>query len=110
MCDVDGEGPAVWSEAWRRARKPHRCIACHETITPGDLYWAFSGLWDGSWSSGKQCARCQAIFEFLRSNTRDPVDLALDCGEIWEGDPAAHDMALWTRGDAQAWAQEQRAA
>jgi hypothetical protein len=44
----------------RRARKPHRCIECDETITPGTLYDHWSTKWEGEVSSHSTCLGCSA--------------------------------------------------
>lgn len=90
MCDLDEEnGPSASSEAWRNARKSHRCHACHETIRAGDRYHVLSGIWDGSAHTFKHCARCWTMLEELP----DGAQLDLNCGEIWEN-PPEHVAAL----------------
>lgn len=86
MCDV-ADGPTVSDERWRKARIEHRCFACGEGIRPGDLYHVLSGKWDGRWERYKHCARCWSMFALLAAETCEPVDLSLDCGEVWENPP-----------------------
>jgi hypothetical protein len=84
MCDgYEADGPQCWSEKWRKARKPHRCCACGETIQPGHTYHYLSGIWDGSAEDYKHCARCWTIFDALEDRT-EGVALLLNCGETWE--------------------------
>jgi hypothetical protein len=45
----------------RRARKPHRCCECRETISPGQRYVIHVGIWDWEWSRYKQCIECDEI-------------------------------------------------
>ena len=59
LCDVDFETSTVYTEVKRRARKKHRCTACHGIITPREVYTRITSLFDGSWDSAKRCADCQ---------------------------------------------------
>lgn len=54
----EGDEAAVSVEAWRTAKKPHRCCECGETIKPGERYQQVRGLWDGAWITFKTCAEC----------------------------------------------------
>jgi hypothetical protein len=86
MCDLHSDRPSCWSETWRRARKPHRCRACDETIRRGDRYHYSSGVWDGRPDSFAHCARCWAIYLALQAELEpgEGIDLDLDCGETWQ--------------------------
>lgn len=82
------DGPwDIYDETWRRARKPHGCHACGETIPVGVKYVRLFTLADGAKHSTKRCARCQAIHLHLRKLCR-PVgrwpEEQLDCGETYE--------------------------
>jgi hypothetical protein len=44
-----------------RARKPHRCGECRETIPVGAAYERTSGKWDGRMLSLVTCATCAEI-------------------------------------------------
>ena len=107
MCDTDAPGPAVYRDGWVRARKPHRCTVCDETIRRGDLYHKADGLWEGDWGHYKHCARCWRLFEALNAQAPGQIPLGLDCGEVYEGPPddSWHLMAFMTRNDAQRYAQ-----
>lgn len=59
------ERPDAYVETTRRARKEHRCVECHKTIAPGELYQYVSGVWEGSASSFKTCLTCDAVRSFL---------------------------------------------
>lgn len=89
MCDIDGIGASCSSQRWRKARKSHWCCACGEGIKKGHRYHVVSGIWDGSPSTYKHCARCWAMFEAILDEAvkhdRDAlVVFTLDCGERWE--------------------------
>ena len=94
MCDAHLEPAQVWRERWRTARKGHACYACHEPINPGDRYHFTSWVFDGSAGSYKHCARCWAMYEAIcaahdaqpgaYSDAWEHVDLALNCGTVWE--------------------------
>lgn len=58
MCfDYDGT-VEFWHEETRKARKPHRCDACRETIAKGDQYTYQSGKYDGEFFDDHMCRRC----------------------------------------------------
>ena len=102
----DYEGPDCEAEEQRRARVPHLCCACHETIRPGDRYNLYRTLYDGHWSTFKHCLRCWEIVELLGfADFTDGVAIRLDCGHTWEeasrGKPPSHVAALafWLPGE-----------
>ena len=76
-----------------RARKPHRCCACGETIRVGDVYCRTGTLFEGKWTTNRHCLRCWAILDALWFDgdspveTGDAVEWTLDCGEEWEDPP-----------------------
>lgn len=68
-CCIEGDEPAVSVEAWRTAKREHRCCECGDTIKPGERYQHVRGLWEGKWDTFKTCSECV--------DTRDKVfDLA----------------------------------
>lgn len=85
MCGYDADCPtATLEDGWRKARKEHKCCACHEMIRKGDHYHFLAGIWDGeSFARFKHCARCWAILRALWAADAEP-ELHLDCGETWE--------------------------
>lgn len=89
MCDAFGglDSPAPWTEAIRRARKPHPCDVCAETIRPGERYHFSSGCWDGNWNAYRHCLRCWRMFEIVNRRAEGEADLLLDCGEVWDDPP-----------------------
>lgn len=53
------EPPDVYEEKLvRAARKNHRCCECGKMILVGWPYGLVKGLWDGHWSTYKQCMYC----------------------------------------------------
>ena len=46
------------SEVLRKARKPHNCCECGDTIAVGDTYEQTKGRGEGGWEAYKTCARC----------------------------------------------------
>lgn len=103
MCDPCDEYAELWEERHQRARVPHRCSACRETIRPGDRYRRIESLFDGDWSTVKQCARCMAVYDALAAEFgTSEIDPKLNCGEVApEGSPL-HEMAFVTPDEAQA--------
>jgi len=45
------------------ARKEHTCSGCHHTILPGQTYTRLEGLYDGEWTTWKDCGRCVPCME-----------------------------------------------
>ena len=81
MCDCDFyNGPDVFHEITRRARKRHRCGECRGLIAPGCHYYESRGLWDGEWGTHKTCGSCYVIAHTLldRYCFGDMIE-AIDC-------------------------------
>jgi len=107
----DGDNADVWDVTQRKARKPHKCDACHEPIAPGRTYTRTACLFDGSWDTWIRCERCQAIFVHLSAliakwgEEEEFCDAALNCGheyrERWREDPPPEIAALafWLPGE-----------
>ena len=57
-----------------RARKPHRCSACDETIRVGDVYKRTGTLFEGKWETERHCLRCWALLEALWFDGDSPVE------------------------------------
>jgi hypothetical protein len=55
------EGNDFYSETKPRARKPHRCCECGETIHVGAVYQRASGKADGEIWTTRSCAVCCEI-------------------------------------------------
>lgn len=55
---AEGEGFDFVETKLVRARKPHECCECRETINVGDLHEHLRGVYDGQWDSYRTCARC----------------------------------------------------
>ena len=73
-----------------KARKPHVCCACKDTIPAGDYYHCiFVACWyEKAIDHYKRCLRCEAIHSHLVAklgNNREswPAE-RLDCGETYE--------------------------
>jgi len=82
----DCDPVALYREERPRARKPHRCDACRETIRPGDVYIRCRSLSDGQWNEIARCLRCEAIYQHLGERGAGDLvpDWTLDCGETYE--------------------------
>jgi hypothetical protein len=81
MCVCIDESVDVWSESTRRARKPHTCEECHETIAPGDTYVRVATLYDGSWSDHALCSGCRAWASAYNATIRE----VCGCSGYWIG-------------------------
>jgi hypothetical protein len=65
-CDCscnDYDAPSCVREVIRRARRPHTCCECGDTIEPGQRYEYVSGVWDGHPDWHHTCLVCVAIRE-----------------------------------------------
>lgn len=70
----------------QRARKDHKCSACHEAIRRGDLYSYSVFVFDGEISVVKRCARCETIYREVseRMDSYSVPAEKLDCGHTWQ--------------------------
>lgn len=107
----DGDYAECTNIKTRRARKPHTCDACSETIDRGHEYTHVFFVFDGSPYVYKRCARCEVIYEHLsdriykEGDGEEFCDEELNCGHTyeqrWEEPPpewlAA--LAFWRPGD-----------
>ena len=74
-CDVslgewDGDEAEFYHEAEVKARKPHTCFECAETIQPGERYTRVSGKWDREVSTYRFCSACWEISGEFSENGR----------------------------------------
>lgn len=67
MCRVDycDEHCTVLADAWRRARKPHKCTECGRVIDPGERYHFEAVLFDGAVGPHKTCEHCSVARNWL---------------------------------------------
>jgi hypothetical protein len=97
--EVDGVY-SVYSETRPKARKVHKCDACHESIQPGHFYMRVVAIFDGEAETIKRCMRCQTIHKHLRKLGDCDMwpDERLNCGEEykqhWGTDPPPEIAAL----------------
>lgn len=70
MCMADsGEAPSHYVFGFRKARKAHRCEECGREIQPGETYRHHFGVMYGNETySGKTCAHCVVLMEWLQKN------------------------------------------
>lgn len=45
------------------ARVDHKCLECNRTITPGERYHWWKGVYDGDFQMSKMCAHCWGTIE-----------------------------------------------
>ena len=66
MCMIDdSERCDVWNAAQKVARKPHICTECRRQISPRESYTNIRALYDGHWSTYKQCSHCRVATDWL---------------------------------------------
>lgn len=51
----------------RTAKKAHVCTECQKTIEPGSKYRDVCGVWEGDFSTYRQCLRCANIMDALEA-------------------------------------------
>lgn len=66
-CCIIEDGPDVFTEEWRKARKVHRCCECRSKIEIDETYEYIKGLWDGHWSEYKTCEKCADLRDSLEN-------------------------------------------
>lgn len=54
------EQPDCYTISTPKARKDHKCCECRGTISKGEVYHVFSGIWDGRAGTYKTCADCES--------------------------------------------------
>jgi len=62
----DYDAPRMYSEMVVKARKPHGCCECGNTIHPGSEYQRASGKWDGDFGVYCTCLDCMHIRDAFR--------------------------------------------
>ena len=85
-CCIDyGDGPTLYDEKYRKARKEHKCCECGQTINAGDDYQVITGLWDGRWDEFKTCEKCADLRDSLMDVSCPALgDLRADYAEYLE--------------------------
>lgn len=91
--------PLFWQERYRRARKRHACIECHQVIPKGTVYRTLSGKWEtGSLMRFKMCFACardwQELLDLLKDQDaeytgtlKEVVEAQFRAGVLSEGHP-----------------------
>lgn len=74
---ADDDPPSAFKEQVRRARKPHTCCECGETIPARAQYEHASGIWDGRPDVYKTCLSCVEIRDHFACN-------GFYYGQIWQ--------------------------
>jgi hypothetical protein len=79
----------LYVETWRRARKPHRCGECKQTIPPGSRYLRVVGKESGTIWTVLLCEPCNEILhEFADGNWEFGGKIWENFDEVWsQGEP-----------------------
>jgi hypothetical protein len=67
----------------RKARKPHKCYWCGETINAGDKYRAVAGFYGGEFYSRKECKKCADVLDEFYCQLEDSDFDADNVYEWW---------------------------
>jgi hypothetical protein len=54
------DAPKVYSTSTPKSRKEHKCCECRGTISVGETYHVFSGIWDSA-ATFKTCTECEKL-------------------------------------------------
>jgi hypothetical protein len=78
-CSID-DAPTIYWESRPVARKTHICCECGSEIDPGEKYYRIAGVWNGIFTTFKQCQICDNVWI-------EAMAEGLECicfGELWE--------------------------
>lgn len=78
------EYPELFESKQVTARKDHICCECGVTIQKSTKYQVLSGLWDGDFSTFKQCKRCAVIYKAAQIVEADKGGDGIELGNLRE--------------------------
>lgn len=87
-----------WSMTRNRyptAHKAHTCTGCHHTIFPGQTYRRLEGVFDGRWTTWKDCRRCVPWHENVAGAYVRPEDVLDELLENWDDPHRGPDHDCW---------------
>ena len=95
MCAIDdAERCDVWNEGDKKARKPHVCSECRREIAKGETYRRIDALYDGHWTTSRQCQHCRVGADWLSEECGGYLMDGV-CEEIHEHAQEYRSLALW---------------
>lgn len=74
----DAEAASFSTISIVKARKPHKCCECNETIAPGQQYERCTGLWDHGFDTFATCLSCVEIRDHFRCDGE-----GCEIGQLW---------------------------
>lgn len=64
-----------YSQQQVKARKEHKCYWCGDTIMPGEKYYRVAGIYEGDFSTRKECDTCNTtVAEYCEQNRENGVE------------------------------------
>ncbi len=81
---MESDGPALFNQSMRTARKHYECCECGSAIGPGDRHEHTTGLWDGEWATYRTCRICAAV--------RRDFCASYIFGQLWEAMQETHGL------------------
>lgn len=81
----DGDCASVSSTEKPKARKPHKCCECRETIPVGAVHEKTTGRWDDEWLTYRTCLACVEIRQLLYCDGGNYTALWEDVREYFHG-------------------------
>ena len=83
---------SFWTRTMRKRRNAHRCATCHQIVPAGEKSLDHAGVYEGDFSSFKQCRACDDIaryffwrgtFEWDGYQLDELADYSMQEGLIW---------------------------
>lgn len=75
----------------KKAKRPHRCAECYETIAIGQSYRRYTSLFDGQWNKYAFCSNCEAAWQTAYAWLDCACEIPI--GDVW-GSLADANIAL----------------
>jgi hypothetical protein len=98
MCRIDDDDGYLQEldTSTPKARKEHRCGECRRTISPGETYERYTGIWDGAFAVYKTCAHCQQAraWLFRECNGWIFTEVPDELEEHWRDEPELRSWKL----------------
>lgn len=80
---MNADLPDTYWVSHPKAKQPHRCCECRGTISPGETYERYQGVWSGDFSTYKTCTDCLELRSIV---TTDGWEFGQMYDEVFERD------------------------
>lgn len=73
-----------YSQQITKARKEHKCFWCDDIIKPGEKYYRVAAVYEGDFSTRKECDTCNTmVADFCEKNRENGIEHS-DLVEHWQ--------------------------